>query len=264
MGKDKILKILLVEDEPNECAAISRCIDQSDGIRLIGITNSIEKAFADVRDCLPDAVILDIELHKGDGDGITFLERLYACDILKPFILVTTDNTSRLIYERVRELGADFIIAKNQESYCAEYVVDFLMSMKSTILFRKMKQGVPEELLTLDNREEITKRILKRIDTELDLIGIKPNVLGRMYIVEAIQMMMVRPEPNFCYYIGKKYGKSSQSVDHAMTNAINKAWSNSPIEEIQKLYTAKVDIIKGYPTYSEFVYYYARKIKNDL
>ena len=261
---DKILKVLLVEDEPDECAAIGSVIDSTDGIRLVGITNSIAKAFNDVKDCLPDAVILDIELHKGEGDGINFMERLAAADVAQPFVLVTTGNTCKIIQERVRELGASFIISKNQDNYSAEYVVNFLMSMKSTILFRKMKQGVPEEILTLDDREEITKRIIKRIDTELDEIGVNPRVKGRMYLIDAIQMIMVKPEANYCDAIARKYKVSSQSVDHAMTNAIRRAFATSSIEDIERLYTAKINPNKTYPTYSEFVYYYARKIKNDI
>jgi response regulator of citrate/malate metabolism len=264
MEKDKYLKVLLIEDEPEECAAISRCAEKTDGIVLIGITNSIEKALADVNENQPDVVILDIELHKGEGSSVNFLERLNASKLCRPFILVTTNNTSGVIYDKVRELGVDFIISKNQDKYSAEYIINFLLSMKSTIMFRRKKQGVPEEILSLDDREEITKRIIKRIDAELDLIGIKPNVLGRKYLVDAIQMMMVKPMPNFCSVIGEKYGKSSQSIDHAMTNSINKAWAKADIEELKRLYTAKIDANKGHPTYTEFIYYYARKIKNDI
>lgn len=262
---EKDLKILLVEDEPSECAAINRCIDKTEGIRLIGVTNSIVKALEDVNTCLPDVIILDIELHKGEGDGITFMERLHTLDVkLRPFILVTTNNVSQIVYDRIRELGVDFIISKNQDKYSAEYVIDFLMSMKSTILFRKGKQGVPEEIMTLEDREEITRRILKRIDTELDLIGISPKVLGRKYLVDAIQMTIVKPEPNFCAAIARKYNKSTQSVDHAMSNAINVAWKISSIEDLNLHYTAKIRSEKGSPTFTEFIYYYAQKIKNDL
>ncbi len=261
----KDLKVLLVEDEPADCAAISRYVDITEGIRLVGITNSIEKALHDVQDCFPDAVILDVELHKGDGDGITFMERLRTLDLpLYPFIMVTTNNISQIIYGRMRELGADFILSKNQENYGAEYVIDFLMSMKSTIFFRKSRQGIPDDILSLDSREDITRRILRRIDTELDLIGISPKVLGRKYIVDAIQMIMANPEPNFCSAIAKKYGKSPQSVDHAMNNAINVAWKTSAIEDLVQHYTAKIRSEKGSPTSTEFVYYYAGKIKNDL
>jgi response regulator of citrate/malate metabolism len=264
MEKDKTLKVLLIEDEPAECAAISRCIDKIEGIRLIGATNSIGKALADVSAYLPDAVILDIELHRGEGDGINFLEKLYSSDVFRPFILVTTDNTSRIVYEKIRMLGADFIISKKQDNYSADYVVDFLMSMKSTIMYRKTRQGIPEEIMTLEDREDMNKRILKRIDIELDLIGISPRVLGRKYLIDAIYLIMMKPEPNFCKIIADNYGKSSQSVDHAMSNAIIRAWKNSDIEELNKLYTAKVDTKKGYPTYTEFIYFYARKIKNDI
>ena len=110
----------------------------------------------------------------------------------------------------------------------------------------------------------MAKRILKRIDTELDLIGINPKVLGRKYLVDAIQMLMVESVTNFCDVIAKKYDKSSQSVDHAMSNAIKKAWTSSPIDDLARLYTAKINIEKGYPTYTEFIYFYARKIKNDI
>jgi len=75
---------------------------------------------------------------------------------------------------------------------------------------------------------------------------------------------MVKPEANYCDAIARKFKVSSQSVDHAMTNAIRRAFAISSIDDLQKLYTAKINPNKTYPTYSEFVYYYARKIKNDL
>ena len=264
MDNEKVLKILLVEDEPAECTAIINSVEKTDGIKLVGVTSSIEKAFIDVKDGLPDAIILDLELHKGEGDGIKFMERLQASDLVRPFILVTTNNSSRIIYDRVRGLGADFIMSKGQKDYSADYVISFLMSMKNTILYRKAKQSIHKEILDLEDREEITRRILKRIDTELDLVGINPKVLGRKYLGEAIQMIMVESIPNFCNIIAKKYGKSAQSIDHAMSNAIKKAWTTSPIEDLLDLYTAKVNAEKGYPTCTEFVHYYARKIKNDL
>ncbi|MCL1823416.1 MAG: response regulator [Oscillospiraceae bacterium] len=268
MEKDKnvgkILKILLIEDEPAECAAISRYVESTEGVQLIGATNSIGKAYSDVCDFMPDAVILDMELHKGEGDGINFLEKLAYSSVIRPFILVTTDNTSKTVFEKARSLGADFIISKSQENYSAEYVIDFLISMKSTIFFRKNRQGLPEDVLTVDDPEETTRRILKRIDTELDQIGINPKVLGRKYLIDAIIMTMVKPEPNFCGVIAQKYNKSSQSINHAMSTAIVKAWSKTPMNELRRYYTAIFDARKGYPTFSEFVHYYARKIKSDL
>lgn len=38
-----------------------------DGIRLVDVTNNTDKALEYTSTYLPDAIILDIELHKGRG-----------------------------------------------------------------------------------------------------------------------------------------------------------------------------------------------------
>ena len=44
----------------------------------------------------------------------------------KPYILVTTYNSSKITLESARRLGADFIIGKYEDSYSPESAVDFL------------------------------------------------------------------------------------------------------------------------------------------
>ncbi|MCL2223263.1 MAG: response regulator, partial [Oscillospiraceae bacterium] len=67
------LTVLLVEDEPTDCTAFVQCIEQHHDIRLIEVTNNAEKALEYARTHLPDVIILDLELHKGSGNGISFL-----------------------------------------------------------------------------------------------------------------------------------------------------------------------------------------------
>ena len=49
-----------------------------------------------------------------------------------------------------------------------------------------------------------------------------------------------------------------------MQNAINYAWGHTPIDDLMLYFTAKIASDKGVPTVTEFVYYYANKIKSDL
>ena len=48
-----------------------------------------------------------------------------------------------------------------------------------------------------------------------------------------------------------------------MQNAIEKAWKTSCIEDLKKYYTARISSSRGVPTMTEFIYYYAEKIKNE-
>ena len=46
----------------------------------------------------------------------------------------------------------------------------------------------------------------------------------------------------------------------AMANAINKAWKTSDPDDLYKYYTARIDLDRGSPTVSEFIFYYANKL----
>ena len=62
---ERELIILLVEDDEKACEELRSYIEQTSDIRLQGITNNSTEALELVRSGLPDAVILDLELHYG-------------------------------------------------------------------------------------------------------------------------------------------------------------------------------------------------------
>lgn len=49
-----------------------------------------------------------------------------------------------------------------------------------------------------------------------------------------------------------------------MQNAILHAWRISSLEDLTALYTARINYETGVPTPTEFIYYYADKIKKML
>ena len=134
------LRVLLVEDDATSCMEINDYISRLDDVTLVASTNNASTAIEYMKEFLPDAVILDLELHQGGGDGLFFLAQLQQLELSKhPYILVTTNNSSNITYESARQLGADFILAKYQENYSAQYVVEFLRIMKKVIFSEKGK-----------------------------------------------------------------------------------------------------------------------------
>lgn len=259
---DNKLSILLVEDDDGACKAIKQYIDELDDVSLVGVVDNSDKALECVRTCLPEAVILDLELHQGRGNGLLFLSELKQLDLaFFPFILITTNNSSSVIYDYARQVGADFIMAKHQADYSAKNVVDFLRVMKNTIQ-SKIASKAPEHYTT-ESPEQRTKRITRRISLELDYIGISPKHVGYKYLTDAIQLVIKEPTNKLCTIIGTKYGKTESSVERAMQNAIDKAWRTSDIDDLLEHYKAKISSEKGTPTLTEFIYYYANKIKNE-
>ncbi|MDE5721640.1 MAG: response regulator [Clostridia bacterium] len=260
---EKRLEILLVEDDQQECKSIIDAVDNNpDDFLLIGVTNNSMRAFQHVIEAQPDAVILDLELHHGGGDGLDFLKRLKEAQLPHtPFILITTNNISMLTHEVARELGADYIMTKNQKDYSAKSVLEFLKITKSVILNRRQHVGVNvvEESPTI-----AAKRIKRRICTELEKVGISPKAVGQKYLVDAITITIQQPVTRISDVIGKNYRKTESSVERAMQNAINRAWKTFDVNELYANYTARIRPDKGTPTVTEFIHYYAQKIKNDF
>lgn len=260
---NKILTILIIEDDVAACRELSLYIEKIDTLKLIGSTGDSQEGIEMVKSMLPDVVILDIELHHGTGNGIMFLARLNTLHLPKrPYILITTNNSSNITYESARQLGADFIMAKYKSDYSAQYVIEFIRMIQHTLLTRQ--QSTMIELPDEDPFEKNLALYTQRVYRELDLIGISPKNIGYRYLADAILLVMKNSSANVYKELAENYRKSDASVERAMQNAINRAWRLSDIEELLAHYTAKIHSEKGVPTTLEFVYYYANKIKTGL
>lgn len=258
---DKILSILLIEDDVATCNELRLCIEKHDMLKLVETTNDSHKALDYVRAHLPNIIILDLELHHGGGNGLLFLNELKKLSLEhQPYILVTTNNMSEVTLEEARRLGADFTLAKYEDGYCAEYVIDHLELMHAAII-KKNSKFTPLPDLTPAEAEQLLR---KRIYREMELIGINPKSLGYNYLVDSIQLFIQDPNVTLSRILAPKYGKSEKSIERAMQNAIKLAWNTNDIDDLLQFYTARIRPDRGAPTLMEFVSYYATKLKEDL
>lgn len=260
---DKPLSILLVEDDKDTCEKFAYYIDELDDVTLVNITDNSYHAIDYIKEYLPDAVILDLELNLGTGNGLSFLKEVKSINIaIIPYILVTTNNSSQTTYNIVRQLGADFIMYKHQSDYTEKGAVDFLRMLKDIIHNNQQNANMQN---SPDNSPILTKKRLSRLAAiELNRIGISPKAVGYKYLNEAIQLILKEQDDNIIGTIAEKYNKSDSSIERAMQNAINKAWRTTSIEDLLIHYTAKISSEKGVPTVTEFIYYYANKIKYEV
>lgn len=264
---ERQLTILLVEDEQDVCQRITDEIDKTNDLTLISITNNSYRALELVKDYTPDVVILDLELHYGQGNGLEFLQELRnSPPAILPFLLVTTNNSSPTTYRFARELGVDFIMYKHQNDYSEKKVIDFLKMMHTTIQTNQKKQNPPHTIS--EKPIQKTQRLRRIISKELNYVGISPKSVGYKYLTDAILLSIenandTEKQPHLSTIISKKYKKTVASIERGMQNAINRAWCTADIEDLLLHYTAKINSSKGVPTLTEFICYYANKIQNE-
>ena len=256
------MKLLLIEDDINECEAFRKIEKERNDIKFIAITDSDIEALEHIKENIPDGIILDLELNKGKGNsnGFQFLTELRKLNLDKiPKIVVTTNIYSDSVYEYVHKNGADIIFYKKQANYSRQNVIDTLLLLEN---YNSSPNSIVENKIK-DNKDIISEKI----NNELDLIGVSSHLQGRKYLHEAIHFLLQNGEESnvtIIQHLVSIYKKSNSTISRAMQNAILHAWRISSIEDLTENYKAKINYETGVPTPTEFIYYYADKIRKSI
>lgn len=283
-----IIKILILEDDAEDRRAFQEYISTQNDITLTGCTGSATEALALTRQETPHAIIIDLELHDGDGNGLQFLSELKLLSLsVSPFLLITTNNSSHTIHEAARSLGADFILTKYQTGYSAAYVIDFLKMMYKTIHPDKepyttasvsaSKPESPSEspvaetsASSEDSKTHVSVKdipeseLMAFVCEELNLLGISPKAVGFRYLADSVLIKLKDPYDNIYRFLGPKYKRSDPSIERSMQYAINRAWRTSNPLDMAQIYTARVHSERGVPTIMEFIFFLVTKTENHF
>ncbi len=260
--EDNPMKILIIEDDLDDCNKFKNCVKNRNDIEIVAITDSDIEALQLVKVKHPEGIVLDLELNKGTSgstDSLEFLNKLKELNLkYEPIVIVTTHISSRRTYEVLHKNGAELILYKDHPKYSQNHVLNSFITLRKSS--DKDSTNIQE---TLENEEE---KILNLIDSELNLIGIAPKMVGREYVKDAILYLIQNDEDkiNVIQYLINKYKKSSTTITNGIQNAINYAWRISPTEDLEKYYKARINYTTGVPTPMEFIYYYVEKIKKEI
>lgn len=264
---NKPMTLLLIEDDEIECQKFTSYEEENSNIKLIGITNSSDKGLEIFKTYLPEAVIVDIELHKGQGSGLEFIENVKKNTAeFRPIIVVTTNASSTILYNKLHDDGVDLVFYKKQTDYSPKLVVSTLLSLRKTLYkYNKEYNKIDNNMETIANKDV---KISNKIDIELNLIGISSHLKGRKYLHEAI-MYLIKEQDNgldetVFNYLASKYKRTASSISRVMQTAINYAWKTSSPEDLEIHYSTIVNYHTGVPSPTEFIYYYAEKVKKAI
>lgn len=257
------MKILIIEDDINDCNNFKLAVSKRDDIEIVGITDSDTEAIQYVKIKHPEGIVLDLELNdssSGSTDSFEFLDKLKNLNLgYEPIVIVTTHINSKTTYDMLHRKKVELILYKDQPKYSSDLVLNNFINLRKPI---KSNNGITK----IQELEADEDKIAKLIDSELELIGVTNKLKGRDYAFDAILYLIQHGEDdtNVNQYLANKYKKSATTISNGIQNAIIHAWRVTPIEDLEKYYTARVSYQTGVPTTMEFIYYYVKKIKKML
>lgn len=260
--ESKPMKILIIEDDANDCNNFINCIKRRKDVEIVALTDSDMEGLKYVKLKRPEGIVLDLELNNsttGNTDSLEFLSNLRKMNLqYQPIVIVTTHVNSKRTYDILHRNGADLILYKDHPNYSCDYVLNKFLNLRESTP-KQTTNTVKEEL-------EEESKISDCIYHELDLIGVTAKLKGREYIHDAILYLIQNENSNVnvIQHLTKIYKKSGNTITNGIQNAIIHAWRISPIEDLEIYYTARVNYETGVPTPMEFIYYYVDKIKKMI
>lgn len=261
--ESKPMKILIIEDDINDCNNFISCIKKREDVELVAVTDSDIEGLKYVKAKHPEGIVLDIELNNsasGNADSLEFLSNLKKLNLnYEPVVIVTTHVNSKRTYDILHRNGVDLILYKDHPKYSCDHVLNNFINLRKDF-YKVNTKSIEEEL------KEEKDKVSDLIDYELDLIGVTSNLKGRQYVHDAISYLIENENTNtsVIQYLTKIYKKSGNTITNGIQNAIIHAWRVSPIEELLKHYTARINVETGLPTPMEFIYFYVDKIKKMI
>ncbi len=261
--ESKPMKILIIEDDIDDCNNFVNCIKSRKDVELVALTDSDIEGLRNVKLKRPEGIVLDLELNNsttGNTDSLEFLSNLRKMNLnYQPIIIVTTHVNSKRTYEILHRNGVDLILYKDHPNYSCDYVLNKFLNLRE-LGPKHTVETLKEELKENENK------ISDCIYHELDLIGVTPKLKGRQYIHDAILYLIQNENSkvNVIQHLTKVYKKSGNTITNGIQNAIIHAWRVSSIDDLMTHYTAKINYETGIPTPMEFVYYYVDKIKKKI
>lgn len=262
MPLNRKYKVLILEDDLEWAGKIQTYINQSEDFKVVLTTNSANEAFMCVKTACPDAVIVDLQLGQGEGDGLDFLKKIHDEKLpVKPYVLVVTSVTSPKTLLKLNNGLADYVHVKNQIGHNPEQILNNLRLMSD--IFECNKSG-PYEC-----QYDKEKLIRARIIAELDNYYIKQSNIGREFLIDALCMAILSDDMlksisrNIYPIIGQKYETDKHSVEMAIGRIIQNAFSKTSVSDLRKIYPPYIDLVNGAPTNKEFITYITKKIKSE-
>jgi len=269
MDNERPMKIVLIEDDVSACKKFAECVNRRKDIVFVGMTDNSDEGLDFVKNKLPEAVILDLELNWGGGSGTDFLKKLSKLEMnLRPIIVVTTRNRSEMMQNYLHtKYGVEWIFCKEQNDYSPDMVIEQLLELRP-FFYKQRGDGNPE-LRTIETPEELKNRIMARISAELNEFGMSLKYKGRTIAEEAIYRLINKKNDKDSEKVFDELARERKThynnIVRPIQTAISSAWDNpDDMERLLKVYTAPVRSDIGAPTPTEFIHYYADRIRRSM
>lgn len=243
---DSTVKLLMTDISPEVTAQCKEALAQQN-IHVTVCEKDGKKALAAIRECKPNAVLLD-----------AFLPGLDAISVKQKFAENGGGNTTFFV------TGSFVDDALESEMIEKGFSFYFLKPFDPAMLAQRVLEvsGRQVHPVTLVDDECTVTEILHQI-------GVPAHIKGYQFLRDAILMTMENGEyinsvtKRLYPEIAKKNNTTASRVERAIRHAIEVAWDRGDVDTLNSYFGYTIHNLRGKPTNSEFIAMIADRMRLD-
>lgn len=262
----KPFELIIINNNPKECAAFEECVKRYPDLHLLAMTASTDKGLYLTQSLLPGAVILDLTL--GEDKCLAYVRSLKLLNLAsKPYLVATALQTSRpATLQILRNYGVEFIFFRHIVQYGPEQVVCLINRMGQYFATSHDTGKPPKDAGSTQAKER------QRLSNELERIGIVPKLLGHAYILCSVFYIINKVNaPSDLYtinivddvyqYVADEFHTKKGKVERNIRYALELAWGDCEADILKEYFLTLMEKNNGRPRNKDFIIYCANKIK---
>ena len=264
----KKIRVLLVDDNEDFLQLLTEYIHTHSDIEVIYKAKDGIEGLDKALELKPDVMVLDLVMPRLDGLGV--LEKISEMEKeangnlwggKRPGMIVLTAIGLESMIKKVLANGADYYIVKPfNMDLLIKRINDIGDKQKVDHMFERNGQACALS----------SHRLESKVTDVLSTLGIPSNILGYMFLREAIMMVIdqgtIKGSITKKIYpvIAENNNTTVSRVERAIRHSIEMVWTKGNIDFINQVFGHTVDAEKGRPTNGAFIARMADKIRLDL
>ena len=253
------IKILVADNNMKWTKHIADYAAEHDEIELAGTASNGQEALDAIAKVKPDVVILNMILPVIDGLGV--LEGISKMSDCKPRVICVSAVQNEFMVKHAFALGAVYFASMPIDvSLLVRRIKEVsagMLTNGATVTYAVPQVTASAPATTLD--EKITSIFLT--------IGIPAHIKGYPYLREAVKMSIedisiVNKITKELYPgIAEKFGTTSSKVERAIRHAIDVAWNQGRIQNMNEVFGIDIYKANDRPTNGEFIALIADRLR---
>lgn len=229
---------------------------------LLGVYSDGNELYENIREKIPDIVVLNPVMPKLDGIGVIENIRKDANLDKIQFILVADSNQIRILNILQNRKNIRFLPWDKDENTLEKCIIETARTPADMNRILRIEDMVVKQ----GNKE---KDLNMKVTQMIHEIGVPAHIKGYLYlrtaIIMAVENMDILNAVTKQLYpdIAKEYGTTDTRVERAIRHAIEVAWERGNIDVINDLFGYTIQADKGKPTNSEFIALMSDRIRLD-